>query len=123
MSRVLLVEDDPANRESLAFLLQIGGHGVDTACHGADALEQLSHGPSPGLILLDLSMPVMDGWEFLRRKRECSSLSAIPVVVLSALADWKREELLSVGVVSVLQKPADLEELLVEVGRYCRVAG
>src|SRR5689334_1013848 len=98
MHRVLLVEDDDANRDSLTLLMQMAGHDVDAARHGAEALEFLRRGPSPCLILLDLTMPVMDGREFLRQQRESPALAAIPVVVLSALADLGREELLKQGV-------------------------
>jgi CheY-like chemotaxis protein len=116
--RVLLVEDDPAQRASLALLLRLAGYGADTACHGADALESLHRGPLPCLIFLDLTMPVMDGWEFLRRRRESPTLAGVPVVVLSALGGLRREDLLSLGVSAVMQKPADPEEILAEIARH-----
>jgi CheY-like chemotaxis protein len=121
--RVLLVEDDPATRTALALLLRLAGPDVDTAGDGADALERLRHGPPPCLIFLDLTMPVMDGWESLRRRGESPALAEIPVVVVSALADLGRETLLAQGVRSVLTKPADPADLFAEVGRYCAAAG
>jgi CheY-like chemotaxis protein len=121
--RVLLVEDDPATRTALALLLRLAGPDVDTAGDGADALERLRRGPPPCLIFLDLTMPVMDGWEFLRRRGESPALADIPVVVVSALADLSRETLLALGVSSVLTKPADPADLFAEVGRYCGAAG
>jgi CheY-like chemotaxis protein len=121
--RVLLVEDDPATRTTLALLLRLAGHPVDTACDGADALDLALRGPPPCLIFLDLTMPVMDGWEFLRRRHASPALADIPVVVVSALGDLRREALLAMGVCGVLTKPADAADLFAEVGRYCGAAG
>jgi CheY-like chemotaxis protein len=116
--RVLLVEDDPATRTSLAMILRLAGHAVDAAGDGADALERLRHGPPPCLIFLDLTMPVMDGWQFLRRRGESPDLAGVPVVVVSALADLRRDALLALGVSGVLTKPADPADLLAEVARH-----
>jgi CheY-like chemotaxis protein len=60
----------------------------------------------------------MSGWEFLRRRRESPELAGVPVVVLSALGGLRREDLLSLGVCGVMQKPADPADLLAEVGRH-----
>jgi CheY-like chemotaxis protein len=98
--------------------LRLAGHAVDTAGDGADALERLRHGPPPCLIFLDLAMPVMDGFEFLRRRWEIPALAGVPVVVVSALAGLRREGLLAMGVSGVLMKPADPADLLVEAGRH-----
>jgi CheY-like chemotaxis protein len=116
--RVLLVEDDPATRTSLALILRLAGFAVDAAGDGADALERLRHGAPPCLIFLDLTMPVMDGWEFLRRRGDSPALAGVPVVVVSALADLRRDELRALGVSGVLTKPADPADLLAEVGRH-----
>jgi CheY-like chemotaxis protein len=116
--RVLLVEDDPATRTSLALILRLAGHAVDTARDGAEALDRLLGGAPPCLIFLDLTMPVMDGWEFLRRRGENAALAGIPVVVVSALADLRRDALLALGVSGVLTKPADPADLLGEVARH-----
>jgi CheY-like chemotaxis protein len=115
---VLIVDDDPANRDSLALMLRLSGCDVRTAVNGRDALDQL-HGPAaPDLILLDLMMPVMDGWEFLRRRKNEAPLARVPVVVLSALGETYRREILSLGAEAVLQKPAEPEELLAVVRRH-----
>jgi CheY-like chemotaxis protein len=116
--RVLLVEDDPATRTSLALILRLAGPAVDTAGDGADALERLRHGAPPCLIFLDMKMPVMDGWQFLRRRQESPDLADIPVVVVSTLADLDRERLLAMGVSGVLTKPASPADLLAEVARH-----
>jgi CheY-like chemotaxis protein len=116
--RVLLVEDNPATRTSLAMLLRLAGYAVDTAGDGAEALDRILRGPPPCLIRLDLTMPVMDGWGFLRRRQESTPLADIPVVVVSALSDLRREALLALGVSGVLTKPADPADLLAAVTRH-----
>jgi CheY-like chemotaxis protein len=116
--RVLLVEDDPATLTSLALILRLAGYAVDTARDGAEALDRLLRGAPPCLIFLDLTMPVMDGWEFLRRRQGSPALADIPVVVVSALADLGREALAGLGVSGVFRKPADPADLLGEVGRH-----
>jgi CheY-like chemotaxis protein len=100
------------------LLLRVAGHAVDTARDGVEALDRLLRGAPPCLIFLDLTMPVMDGWEFLRRRQESPALAGVPVVVVSALADLGREALLALGVSGVLTKPADPADLLAEVARH-----
>jgi CheY-like chemotaxis protein len=80
---VLLVEDDDAVRETAAEVLRLAGFKVTTASNGAEALQLLGKGPV-GLILLDLRMPVLDGWAFLRHRASDPKLLATPVVILSA---------------------------------------
>src|SRR5262245_26845005 len=85
---VLVVEDSIDTRDSLAFLLRsVGGYQVSTAANGQEALDRLRAGPRPGLILLDLLMPTMDGWEFCHRLRQDPALASIPVVVVSGVGD------------------------------------
>src|SRR5581483_6697252 len=75
---VLLVEDDPQVREGALEILALGGFLVAAVGNGAEALEHLTR-ETPALILLDLRMPVLDGWEFLRRRAASAALSEIPV--------------------------------------------
>src|SRR5690349_17497986 len=84
---VLIVEDDADLREMMAQLLTLEGFSVETASNGREALRYLESGDGgrPNLILLDLMMPVMDGWEFRRRQLADMRSAEIPVVVLSAL--------------------------------------
>lgn len=112
---VLLVEDDEAIRETLAEMLGEEGYIVATAVHGAQALERLSSGLRPQLILCDLMMPVMDGWELLRLLHASGELSHIPVIVVSAARVALPE-----GARHYLHKPLDLEALLVAVEKQCR---
>lgn len=81
---VLVVDDDPDVRERLRQVLERNGWAVTHAVHGQDALDQVEHAV-PRLILLDLDMPVMDGFEFLRRLRDKPGCGTVPVVVLTAL--------------------------------------
>ena len=80
---VLIVEDHQDVRTTLAWLLRVEGFRVATAADGREALDVLREGPLPDLIVLDLRMPVMDGWEFLACKRRDARLTRIPVVVCS----------------------------------------
>lgn len=112
---VLLVEDDEAIRETLAEVLGEEGYIVATAVHGAHALERLSSGLRPQLILCDLMMPVMDGWQLVRALHASDALRAIPIIVVSAA----RVDL-PVGARQYLHKPLDLEALLAAIEQQCR---
>src|SRR5688572_17564710 len=78
---LLVVEDDDDTRESLAALLRAEGYAVVTAEHGQAALDYLGSHPAPGLILLAMLMPVLDGWQFLERRARLPRLAAVPVVI------------------------------------------
>jgi two-component system, chemotaxis family, chemotaxis protein CheY len=107
---VLVVDDDPDILEALSEILEAEGYAVARARNGHDALERLA--PAPRLVLLDLMMPVMDGWEFARRLRQRSdSASKVPIIVLSAdrnVSAKARE----IGAVGYLAKPFELGDLL-----------
>src|SRR5262245_6942739 len=83
---VLVVEDDAPTREVVGLILSSQGYATREAKNGQEALDRLRQGPPPGLILLDLAMPVMDGFEFRRRQLGDAALASVPVVVLSGLA-------------------------------------
>ncbi len=108
---ILVVEDDDATRESLGLILGARGYGVLGAANGEEALGLLRSGPHPDLILLDLMMPVMDGWQFRREQAADAALAAIPVIVLSADGNvtQKAEAIRAAG---YLQKPVEVESLL-----------
>jgi two-component system, chemotaxis family, chemotaxis protein CheY len=102
--RVLVVDDEPAIRYAVEDALSDAGYNVATAQHGAQALEEVSR-MRPHVILLDLMMPVMDGWTFLRH---CTD---IPVVLMSASYNL-RGALPREPVMGVLPKPFDLDDLI-----------
>ena len=113
---VLIVEDDADLREMVAQLLYLEGFHTAAVANGREALDYLRHEDAPDLILLDLMMPVMDGWEFRRRQQADPALADVPVIVLSALDQHR-----TVGVTAnaVLKKPLDLDRLLKLVRSYC----
>jgi CheY-like chemotaxis protein len=114
---ILIVEDDADLRDMMAQLLTLEGFKTETVANGRDALEYLQKGDPPDLILLDLMMPVMDGWEFRRRQREDPALADVPVVVLSALDQTRAADL---GGTAFLKKPLDFDRLLELVRQHCR---
>lgn len=107
---ILVVDDDPDILDALAEILEAEGYPVARARNGQEALDRLA--PTPRLILLDLMMPVMDGWEFARRYRQVDGPDArAPIIVLSADRNVgaKAKE---IGAVGYLAKPFELAELL-----------
>lgn len=114
MGTVLIVEDHCRSRELLKNLVEREGRDVVTAGDGRDGLECARRIPRPSLILLDLSMPKMNGWEFLRHKTADPTIAGIPTIVLSGSADE-----LPRGAMSSLAKPVDAERLLALVDQYC----
>jgi CheY-like chemotaxis protein len=117
--RILIVEDDSDLREALAQVLRDEGYEVLGASHGQEALESLRGGRRPCLILLDLTMPVMNGWQFRDIQRHDPALSEIPVIVLSAGQDLPAQMPL-LGLQEFIRKPIRLEFLLDSVARFCR---
>ena len=114
---VLIVEDDIELRDMMAELLTLEGFVATAVANGREALEYLGRGNRPDIILLDLMMPVMDGWEFRRKQQSDPALATVPVVVLSAL-DHRRAA--DVDAVAFLKKPLDFDRLLELVRQYCR---
>lgn len=119
--RILVVDDEPEIREMLIETLTREGYQVASAAHGAEALEHLRRGALPGLILLDLMMPVMDGWEFLKQKKLDPLLASIPVVVMSGIAESVRASLTGAAV-NCLSKPVDRQVLCSMARLHCRPA-
>lgn len=112
---ILIVEDDNDIRESLAQVLELEGYNVSTAANGKEALELLTTIKRPCLILLDLMMPVMSGWEFLNAQRDDMMLATIPVVVVSAAGEKAK----STPASGFIKKPIDLPVLLSMIEQYC----
>jgi DNA-binding response OmpR family regulator len=114
---VLLVDDDEDLRTSLQQFLSEEGFVVHTARDGGEALTILRAIEPPGLILLDLMMPGMNGKQFLVERGGDSALARIPVVIMSAWTrEWRGE---TVGADDVVTKPVKPEQLLALVERYC----
>ena len=116
---ILVVEDDRDVRESIVDVLEDNDYIARGAGNGADALDQLKDGGvRPCVILLDIMMPVMDGWQFRAAQQTDPELSAIPVVVLTAHTSAKEaaEQMKAAG---FLKKPVQLSALLSAVERFC----
>jgi CheY-like chemotaxis protein len=109
---ILVVDDDPDLRTLVAELLSERGYAVVVACDGQDAVELLEHGLRPCLIVLDLTMPRMDGWAFLAHLRK-SARSAVPVLVTSAVVRDRPPA----GADAFLEKPYEAAQLREAVAR------
>ena len=113
---VLIVEDDQDTREMLTSFLQLEGYLTETATNGREALDRLAGGITANVIVLDLMMPVMDGWQFRRRQIEDAQLSKIPTIVVSAAG---RDRMAQISADAYLAKPIDMDELLSRVSQLC----
>jgi CheY-like chemotaxis protein len=114
MTRVLIVEDDADIRETLGELLEEAGYETDEAANGREALDAARRA-RPDLIVLDLMMPVMDGWQFRTAQKSDPALAEIPVIVISASGPPG-----SIDADTYLQKPFPLDRLVAEVARLRR---
>jgi two-component system response regulator CpxR len=108
---VLVVDDDQNMRDTVAAALETDGYRVRCAANGAQALA-LMHGYLPEAIVMDLSMPIMSGWELLDAVHERRELREVPVLVLSALR--------APAGVEHLDKPVSLDDLLAKLDRMCQ---
>jgi CheY-like chemotaxis protein len=117
MKRVLIVEDDADLRDMMATLLHLEGFDTIAAPNGAAALELLD--PRLDAIVLDLMMPVMDGWEFRRRQLSHPGAAGIPVIVLSAVHAQRRDG--TVPCTAHLAKPVDFDRLIRTLDSVCRM--
>jgi CheY-like chemotaxis protein len=119
MACVLVVDDDLEIRETMRQILEVEGYQVAVASNGANALDLLHRGLAPRLILLDLMMPVMNGWELREALQRDSRLKTIPIVVFTGdgSAAAKAESGHAAGYIT---KPIDLEPLLACVAGFCR---
>ncbi len=118
--KILVVDDEDTNRKLLKILLESLNYVVDTASNGQEALDKVS-AELPDLILLDIMMPGMDGYEVCKRLKESPDTSFVPIIILSALADMEsRVKGLSMGANDFLSKPFDRSELAVRVGNLLK---
>jgi CheY-like chemotaxis protein len=114
-AKILVVDDNARVLQAMSKLLEFEGFSVLTAQNGLDALNKMRTADHISLVLLDLWMPVMDGWEFLSRKRSESDIAEIPVVVLSAVPPVSLD-----GARTVLKKPVDIKPLVNAVRRFSK---
>jgi CheY-like chemotaxis protein len=110
---VLIVDDDLAATDSLTDILTAEGYTVSTAKNGKEALEHLQRAPLPRLIILDLFMPEMDGWEFRREQMKNPKLRDIPVVVMTGASVYA-----GIDVNVIVHKPLDVARFISLIERY-----
>jgi CheY-like chemotaxis protein len=117
--RVLLVEDDTPVLDALREALAEEGFEVTTATDGREALDVLRRGPRPDAILLDLMMPVMDGWDFRQAQLRDPTLRDIPIVIVTATGFSRDTVHKQFGNVDLLAKPVPVLDLLAALDRLC----
>jgi len=117
---VLVVEDDEDIRDTLMDVLESEGFVAHAASDGRQGLAQLAAMPKPSLVLLDLMMPGMNGWEFLEAQKANPALSSHKVVTISALrSTLSIEDPTPLDIEGALPKPLSLEGILGEVRKFC----
>ncbi len=112
---ILIIEDNKDIKDSLKLALELEGYNVFSAENGKEGLDRLHSMPTPCMILLDLMMPVMNGWEFMEEMNKDILYAHIPVVIVSALTE-KQNAPKSEG---YIQKPIDLNNLISIVEKHC----
>jgi CheY-like chemotaxis protein len=116
---VMVIEDNEATREAFGLILHTMGYRVATASNGQEALTQLQESAErPSVIVLDLMMPVMDGWQFRARQRQDTRVANIPVIVCSAAGDVQNRGA-SLEAQAYLAKPVEPGELLAAIRFWC----
>ncbi len=115
MRKILVAEDNPASRELIREILEIEGYRVVEACDGLEALQKVDE-ETPDLLLLDIQMPVKDGYALLRQLRQGARFSALRVVALTASAmRGDREKALGAGFDAYIAKPIDAAALRTQI--------
>jgi DNA-binding response OmpR family regulator len=119
--RILIVEDDPRIAYLVGYLLQREGYETETAADGKTAVERVEQGPPPSLVLLDIMLPYVDGFQILERLRASESWKDVPVVLLSA-KNQERDVVraLELGASDYVQKPFQPRELVARVQRLLK---
>jgi two-component system chemotaxis response regulator CheY len=116
--RVLVADDDPGARRALRCLLEREGLDVAVACNGVEALHYMQENGPPHLVLLDISMPGMDGWAFMDALTHNPTWLGVAVVVLTGAADISAQDVRALGADDLLRKPVDPDHLIAIVSRY-----
>ena len=117
---VLVVEDDTDLRESLSEALRDHGFAVTPAINGQEALDLLRAGVKPSVILLDLMMPGVNGWELRDALRHDPALARIPQLVISAYVDESEQAVLALPPDDCIRKPFHLRVLIDAIERHCQ---
>ena len=119
--RILVVEDDPDLRTIVRLQLTSQGYEITEATNGAEGFQAIQEN-IPDCVILDLMMPVVDGFGFLKRVRSVTELESVPILILTASEDERnRVRGFNYQADSYMSKPYDLQELTDEVGRLCQL--
>lgn len=117
---VLLVEDNELNRDMMVRRLSRAGHRVITAADGQEALDKM-HSEKPDVVLMDMNLPVLDGWSASRQAKDDAAIKGIPIIALTAHAmDADRENALEAGCNDYATKPVDFPGLLIKIKKLTR---
>lgn len=111
---ILVIEDDPSIRDILKLALEFEGYGVALASNGKEGLLYLETMPLPNMILLDLMMPIMNGWEFMEIFKEQDKFKHIPVLIVSAFSEKAK----TIEATAFIPKPVELETLINSIREY-----
>jgi len=123
LREVLVVEDDNDLRESLSQALRDHGFTVTPASNGQQALDLLHAGTRPSVILIDLMMPILNGWELRDALKEDPALARIPQLVISAYMDEAEQHVLALSPDDCIRKPFHMRVLLEAIERHCQPGG
>ncbi len=122
MTRVLIVEDDELNRDSLRRLLRRRGFEIQLAVDGQEGVD-VARAELPDLILMDMSLPIIDGWEATRRLKAEPATRKIPIIALTAHAlTSDRDRALTAGCDDYDTKPIDLDRLLLKINALLSIS-
>jgi CheY-like chemotaxis protein len=118
---ILIVDDDPIQREGLAVVLRGEGYTVVVAADGEEAIAHLKQGPSTDLILLDMVIPppATDGWRFLEKRKRNPAWASVPILIVTGLEIASAEWAASLGAAGYVKKPVDTKWLFAEIRRCC----
>jgi CheY-like chemotaxis protein len=116
---ILLIEDDPGVREGLTEIIASEGYHVVSCCDGQMAMDRLAEVTElPRMIVLDFTMPHMDGWAFLAERKKDARLRGIPVLGMSASQTLVDQRLPPAGVEELLKKPFPVEDILRSIEKH-----
>lgn len=116
-STILIVEDEADDRDAVLHFLEKEGYSALAASNGREALELISRFGLPKVMLLDLAMPEMNGWEFLDARKQNQIPDTLPIYVFSAEPASERPK----GISGVLSKPVDLKAILNAIRKHCEI--
>jgi len=114
-NNILIVEDDEAIRSTLKFALELEGYKVFSAVNGQEGVTVFKTMPKPCVVLLDLMMPVMNGWEFIEVVEKDEELATVPIILVTAFSDQAK----TIRAKGIVKKPVDWDELVTIVRRWC----